>query len=136
MAYNGLDFNYGEYGEMQVDDNGQVETLDGSREIIQRAKYWLSVQIGNFEWDPTLGMDRRAFYQNPIDSQSIEEIIRAQLAKVPGIDAIGDITISDVQQNDDGTRWLDISIGLRVQGNELELSAPIVLNEGVIGNAD
>lgn len=136
MAYNGVDFDYGEYGEMQLDEFGQVGELTGSAEIIQRAKYWLSVQIGNFEWDPMLGMDRRAFYQNPIDPQSIEEIIREQLEKVPGIDSIGDITISDVQEDNNGRRWLDISISLQVQGDELEMAQPIVLEKGVTANAD
>ena len=123
-----IDLNYGNDGQMILGDDGSVDTVEDVDEVVQQIKSALSSQVTNYDWDLNYGIDRRVFYTNPIDEESVETEIGEMLEKIDGVESLLSMNLGDVIDDPLLGKYITISMELMILGQTVLVDVPVSLN--------
>ena len=123
-----IDLNYGDDGQLILGDDGTVDTVEDVDEVVQQIKSALSSQVTNYNWDLNYGIDRRVFYTNPIDEESVETEIGEMLEKIDGVESLLSMSLGDVIDDPFLGKYITISMELMILGQTVLVDVPVSLN--------
>ena len=123
-----IDLNYGNDGQMILGDDGSVDTVEDVDEVVQQIKSALSSQVANYDWDLNYGIDRRVFYTNPIDEESVQTELTEMLDKIDGVESLISMSLGDVIDDPLLGKYITISMGLMILGQTVSVDVPVSLN--------
>lgn len=123
-----IDLNYGDNGQLVLGDDGTVDTVEDVDEVVQQIKSALSSQVTNYDWNLNYGIDRRVFYTNPIDEESVETEIGEMLKKIDGVESLLSMNLGDVIDDPLLGKYITISMELMILGQTVSVDVPVSLN--------
>ena len=74
------------------------------------------------------GIDRRVFYTNPIDEESVETEIGEMLEKIDGVESLLSMNLGDVIDDPLLGKYITISMELMILGQTVSVDVPVSLN--------
>lgn len=100
-------------GDMLSDFAGDVQTVHGLSEIVQRALLRLTMRKGSFPYQPDLGSTLYRLDTHKLDAQTVRSAVEDALRDME------EVNILDVEQSFDAdARILYLTVYLRVNGQD------------------
>lgn len=97
-------------GDMVLNHCGDVQSVDGLKEIIQRVLIRLTVRKGNFPYDPDLGSGLYQLDLHTTDDFTLLSVVREALAP------IGEVVVTGIEKTvDQAQQILFLAVYLKVK---------------------